>query len=346
MGADHAADAAQAEHPDWNGATTMQAFQRSPDAIAYLLLLLVGCLITAMLPLSKLAMAEGVTPLAYAFWQSLGGAVLLFLISVWRAPDRRPLYLRYALISGLTAVAIPNGLAFVLVGKVGSGLTATLYALPSLITYAMALGLRMEKASVARSVGLSLGVLGCASILWPREAGLAEGDNWWMAIGLGVPLSLAFGNIYRSRAWPAGAKSHQLAPAMLFAGALCLGLLIWLRGELNSLWLPTITIKLVVIQACLTAVGYLGFFELQRRTSPVFLSQIGFVITLGGLAWGVLLFGEKINAAVWAGIAILLLGVALANRPISVANHRGLQIIDKQARPQRQILSAGVKRIQ
>ncbi|MEE4251912.1 MAG: DMT family transporter [Alcanivoracaceae bacterium] len=326
----------------------MQTNQRSPNALAYLLLLTVGCLIAAMLPLSKMAMAAGATPLAYAFWQSLGGAMLLSLASVWRtSPVKpRPLHLRYALLSGLTAIAIPNGLAFVLVAKVGAGLTATLYALPSLLTYGLALSLRMEQVSLARSLGLSLAVLGCACILWPRDASFVDGHSAWMTIGLGVPLSLAIGNIYRSRAWPRGAKSYQLAPAMLFAGALFLGLLTGLRGELNTLWLPGAASKLVAVQACLTALGYVGFFELQRRTSPVFLSQIGFVITLAGLVWGVFLFGEEIDAGVWAGIAIILPGMVLANRADSVVSHRGFQVIDKQSRPKGQIVSTGVKRIQ
>lgn len=326
----------------------MKTNQRPPDAAAYLLLLAVGCLIAAMLPLSKMAMAAGMTPLAYAFWQSLGGAILLYLASAWRASpvQPHPLHLRYALVSGLTAIAVPNALAFVLVAKVGAGLTATLYALPSLLTYGLALGLRMEQVSLSRGLGLSLAVLGCACILWPREASFVDSNSLWMAIGLGVPLSLAIGNIYRSRAWPKGAKSHQLAPAMLFSGALFLGLLIGLRGELKTLWLPGEASKLVAVQSCLTALGYLGFFKLQRRTSPVFLSQIGYIITLAGLAWGVFMFGEKISTAVWAGIAIVLLGMALANRPGSVVGQRGLQVVDKQSGPKRQILSAGVKRIQ
>ncbi len=308
----------------------MKTQQDSPDKIAYVLLVGVGMLIALMLPLSKSAMGLGVSPLAYAFWQALGGGLLVFLWSAWQVPPwRQANHTRYAIISGLTAIAIPNSVAFMLVGKLGAGMTATYYALPALLTYGLALAAGMEQASRVRTLGLVLGMLGCLWILWPRNTGLPPGMTIWLAIGLAVPFSLAVGNIYRSLAWPRGASAHQLAYAMLFAAAVCLAGLLMLRGELGTLHLPEGTVRyLLCVQCALTALGYLGYFELQRRTSPVFISQLGYVITLAGLGIGVWILDEPVRLAVWAGVLIVLLGVFLANRreakpaPASISDNR------------------------
>ncbi|UDL05379.1 DMT family transporter [Marinobacter sp. CA1] len=284
-----------------------------PDPVAYLLLLMVGGMIALTLPLAKLAMTAGLSPLAYAFWQALGGGVLLGL---WngRSATRPPGTWRYWLVSGLTAIAIPNALAFIVVGHVGSGLTATLYALPSLATYALSLLLRLERLSALRTVGLLLGVAGCIRIMSPDTDGVGSDDLPWLLLGLLVPLSLAFGNVYRSVAWPQGASARQLAPGMLLGGALVLGVGLVVTGRVSALWLPSLEVGAILAgQAVLAALTYRAFFELQRRSSPVFLSQIGFVIAPAGLVLGMLFFDEQFGAAVWLGVGIVLLGVLLAN---------------------------------
>ena len=70
---------------------------------------------------------------------------------------------------------------------------------------------------------------------------------------------------------------------------------------------------IVAIQSVLTAISYRGFFHLQKRTSPTFLSQLGFVITPAGLLFGIVFFGESYGWAVWGGVVLLLIGVVLSN---------------------------------
>ncbi len=288
-----------------------------PDIKSVLLLLGVGVLIALMLPLSRAAMDVGMTPLAYAFWQALGGGVVL---AVWlgrRSPLRfNGVFARYFGISGLTAIAVPNALAFVVVANIGAGLTATLYALPSLATYAIAVALGMESLSRKRAIGLSFGVAGCVWILSPSPAGINPDSLPWLLLGLLVPLSLAIGNVYRTSHWPTGASPEQLAVGMLMGGALLILLVVLISGNASNLIVNRADLwAILVVQSVLTAIGYRGFFHLQRKTSPTFLSQLGFVITPAGLLFGIVFYGESYGWAVWGGVALLLIGVVLANRP-------------------------------
>lgn len=298
-----------------NNRTATGAHQ--PDIRSVLLLLGVGVVIALMLPLSRAAMDHGMTPLAYAFWQALGGGVLL---AVWlgrRSPLRlNGVFARYFGISGLTAIAVPNALAFLVVANIGAGLTATLYALPSLATYAIAVALGMEPLSRKRVIGLSFGVAGCVWILSPNPAGINPDTLPWLLLGLLVPLSLAIGNVYRTSHWPTGASPEQLAIGMLLGGALLIFLVVLISGNAGTLFIGRADLwAILVVQSILTAIGYRGFFHLQRQTSPTFLSQLGFVITPAGLLFGIVFYGESYGWAVWSGVALLLIGVVLANRP-------------------------------
>ena len=69
-----------------------------------------------------------------------------------------------------------------------------------------------------------------------------------------------------------------------------------------------------VAQIAASALSYTLFFRLQRRGGPVVLRQIGYVITLTGIAAGVLLFGERLTPLVWTALVLMVVGLALVNR--------------------------------
>ncbi len=240
-------------------------------------------------------------------------------LSGWDGAQRfNGVFARYFGLSGLTAIAVPNALAFVVVANIGAGMTATLYALPSLATYAIAVALGMESLSRKRAIGLGFGVAGCVWILSPNPAGINPDTLPWLLLGLLVPLSLAIGNVYRTSHWPNCASPEQLAIGMLLGGALLILLVVLLSGSADTLIVGRVDLGIIlVVQSILTAIGYRGFFHLQRQTSPTFLSQLGFVITPAGLLFGIVFYGESYGWAVWGGVALLLIGVVLANRPVN-----------------------------
>jgi drug/metabolite transporter (DMT)-like permease len=56
---------------------------------------------------------------------------------------------------------------------------------------------------------------------------------------------------------------------------------------------------------------FLMFFRLQQLGGPTYLSQIGYVAAVVGVATGVLFLGESYPVLVWAGAAIIAAGIAL-----------------------------------
>ncbi len=287
----------------------------TPSAAAFGLLLLNGSLIALMLPLARIVTDAGLSPIAYAFWQTLGAGIILALLS-WRHLRLRVNrnILSYCLISGATGVAFPNALAFFIVGKIGPGFTSTLYAFPPIFTLSFALLLRMEAPNMRRMMGIALACFGCFWIVWSQLGVITTATLHWYVLGLAVPVSLAMGNVYRSIAWPQGVAPVALAAGMMLGASAWLFLMIRMEG---SALLPGANtgdiVGLTSLQMLLTALTYLGFFELQKRSNPVFLSQMGCIAALVGLLIGMLYFDERYALGVWLGVLVILTGLWLTN---------------------------------
>ncbi|MDF0748665.1 DMT family transporter [Marinobacter sp. 71-i] len=286
-----------------------------PQTVVWGLLVANGFLIALMLALAKAATAQGVPAITYAFWQTLIAGTVLLLCSVKvRAIFERRLT-TYFLISGLTGIAIPNATAFYLVTKLGSGFTGIMYALPPIFTFLIATSMGLEKRNWAKLTGLTVAVLACTWIVLQRHSEMPQADIMWFALGLLIPAMLSIGNVYRSVAWPGETKPMTLAAGTLLASAASLGLFAQLTGT------PLISgdfghqfIGVIILQGLLTALTYFCAFELQKRSNPVFFSQLGAVAAVFGLIIGVVWFNEQYSLGIWLGALMVIIGLKMSNR--------------------------------
>ncbi len=280
-----------------------------------LLLIATGVALGFAPPFAKLAAGAGIPMIGFAFWQNLlGGLLLLLAIASGARPPLQPRHLRYYAISGLITLALPNVMVFLAVSQVGAGLPSIVYAFPAMLTYIFALTLRMEKLAWLRAGGIALGLAGILMILLPRSGPVDDAALPWMLLALIAPVSLAAGNIYRTRAWP-----QDAAPLALAAGTL-LGAALWLllggvafgavhlpMGSLDADWV----LAAAGLFACLSFIPY---FELQRVAGPVYLSQIGYVMAATSLGIGTFVFGERYGLITWLAVLVIVAGIALVNR--------------------------------
>ncbi|HYE00939.1 MAG TPA: DMT family transporter [Alphaproteobacteria bacterium] len=284
---------------------------RAPMA-PLLLLIATGALLGGNFALAKIAGAAGIPALGYAFWQSFGGGLVLLVLARFRLP-LAPRFLRYYAVTGLVSMALPNAVIVLTVPKLGTGLAALAYAFPPLLTYGLALGLRVERFQAVRAAGILMGLAGALMILGPR-GGLPDPGLWgWMLLALAAPVAIAAGNIYRSLDWPEGAAPQELAAGMLLASALWLTPAVWLAGSFHMPGGNPADWTLLV-QIANSALTFVLYFALQKRAGPVYFSQLGYVTTVTGLAAGWLAFGERYGPLVFAAVAVIFSGVFLVNR--------------------------------
>jgi drug/metabolite transporter (DMT)-like permease len=290
---------------------------------ALALLLAIGALLGLTGNLVKLAGNAGWQPMAYLLWSLIGGGLLLLLFAWLRGerPGLSPRLQRYYLGSGLLSIALPNGLLFSSISHVGAGFASMCLAFPPLITYLLALALRMEGLSRIRLLGICVGLLGSLLLALGK---LNSGDSpmLWVLAALCVPVFLALGNVYRSRYWPSGASPLSLAPGMLLGGAALL-VPMGLFGIEFSPRLDSVTaIILLIAQMLLFAAIYALFFVLQKLAGAVFLSQIGSVAAIVGAAIAIGLLGER------GSLTMLLAALCIVGGVLLVA-WRGAQQVQR-----------------
>lgn len=263
--------------------------------------------------LAKLAGDVGLTPLAYLTWSLMGAAAILGVFAALRGgrPKLNATTARYFLIAGLVSSALPNLIFFSAVGQVGVGFVSLAITLPPLLTYLGALTLRMERFNGLRAGGVAA-ALGGALVLSLGQIEAPDAPAFWVGVTLLGPVSLAVGNIYRTRAWPAGATAEALAPGML-AGAVVflVGAAMLLPGFSLTVPLDTpVAFGLIALQAVVFAAQFLLLFILQRTGGPVLLSLLGGVGAVIAVPVAILLLDEAVPRNLLPGALLIALGIA------------------------------------
>lgn len=281
-----------------------------------LLLLALGTMWGSTFSISKLAIAHGVPPLGYGVWQCLGAASLLFLVTLARG---EPLVLnraslRFGFLAGSMGITVPNLAFYFSIPHVPASAMAVVITVAPLFTLCGALGLGMERLSLLRTLGLLLGFSGTLVLLLPGAA-LPEGAQYgWLLLGLLTPLFYSINSLFAARARPPGQSPLSMAVLMLAGGAV---VQVPVAVALDSLFIPSgfdLPSLMIMTQVTVSAVAYIIYFTLMRQVGPVYVGQVGYVVTLTGLVWAMLVFGERASEGLLAAVALILGGVYLVNR--------------------------------
>ncbi len=281
--------------------------------IPLICLLAGGILIGVSTNLAKYANVIDLAPLAFLFWSITGAAIILFIIAFVRneLPPLNKRSFEYYLVAALVSVAGSNLIFFSAIPHVGAGFVALIIALPPLLTYLGALVLRIERFNILRATGVVAALLG-VGVLAARKFSTPDASVFWILLALCGPVLLAIGNLYRTLRWPDDASPSSLAPGMLIAAAILLGIVSMLPSfsvtvpltESKPLWL-------IAIQALIFAGQFLLLFLLQKTGGPVLLSLLGAVGAIVGVPVAIFLQGEAPPEGLLLGGSLIALGVAL-----------------------------------
>jgi drug/metabolite transporter (DMT)-like permease len=287
-------------------------------ALSLLMLLVLGTNWGLGFTLGKVGVTGGLHPLAYAFWQCLGGGLVLLAICAWRnlLPPVRFTHLRYYLICGATNVAMPNFVALTAAQHIPVGIIVLIISLAPLLTYAVALGFGLERFTPRRVGGLALGLAGALMILVPKSSLPSPDAAPWVMFALLTPLCYGISNVYLGWARPADVPSLSLGSAMQIAAGLVLLPLALLVGTMHVPLPPQTNAEIAnVSHIAVSGFGALIFFELMRMRGAVVASQVGYIVCLSGVFWGKLFFGEQHSFWVWMAMATIFTGLALVTWP-------------------------------
>lgn len=287
--------------------------------IPCLCLLAGGMLLGVTTNMAKYAGTVGLSPVAFLFWSISGAAIILLLVALWRneLPPLSSRSFEYYIVAALVSVAGSNLIFFSAIPQVGAGFVAMIIALPPLLTYLAALALRIENFQPLRALGVAAALLG-AGVLAANKFATPDVSVVWVLIALCGPVLLAIGNIYRTLRWPPNASPSGLAPGMLIAAAIQLGIVGMLpnftlavplaSGSIGGFF-ESLSVVLIVLQAVVFAGQFLLLFLLQKTGGPVLLSLLGGVGAVVGVPIAVFIQGEAPPEGLILGASLIAIGV-------------------------------------
>ncbi|WP_409522949.1 EamA/RhaT family transporter [Nitrincola sp. MINF-07-Sa-05] len=280
---------------------------------AFACLLLVGSFLALSLVVAKLADSAGAPRLSFLMVALLFTGVVLLGLAACMGKLAAINYrvVEYALVTG-ALLALPNALGFMAVRHVGAGFLSMSFAFPILLTWLMAVILRMEVARGLRLLGVLLGLSGGVLLATGKAMDL-EGTTGWVILVLAMPVALAAGNIFRTLRWPAGTSPIYLAALMMLGAVLSLlpFVLYFEPGRLPELVQSPEVIKLLLLEIFVFSVLYLFYFVLQKMAGPVYLSQIGIVAAVVGTLIAITALGEAAPSNLALAATLVLLGTVI-----------------------------------
>jgi drug/metabolite transporter (DMT)-like permease len=259
---------------------------------------------------------EDISPAAMTEVRVLVSGVLLAGYLAWRIGGRRAVReLRDAwkpcLVLGVINSAIP--MTLVAWGELHIDSSVAAIAQASVPIFVVLLGLRYlphEPLGPSRVAGLAVGITGVALV-----TGVHPDGGWWAVAGtLAVVLSsvsYASGGIYGQL------QVHDTAGPVLAAGSMlgaALALLPFAIAEPPT-QVPgaTALAGLVALILLPTVLGQLLLFRILRLHGSRRLSLVTYLMPAFAIVYGAVLLDEPVTAAALAGLALILLGVALAS---------------------------------
>ena len=289
----------------------------SPQHFALLLLIVGEVFFAATFPITRLAMDEGIPFFAYTFWSSFGAAIILLPVIVLRRklPNLSLNNIKFYTFSGIFGLAFPYTMLAIVAPKIPPSVLSLVITLAPVITYVIAITIKLDRLSIVRVLGIASGVGGVLCILLP-EASLPEGSSWiWMIIALSVPLSFAIMAILAALIKPTSSGSMDSAFALLVVATIIM-LPIMLVSD--QLWFFSGSMSTgdwaIILYMFINAIFYIILYEVVRLAGPVFFSSGNFIATLSGVFWSILIFQTMPSYWIWIALSLLSVGLFFVNR--------------------------------
>ena len=265
---------------------------------------------------AKLATADGTTPIGIAFWQSLLAGLLLLgyvylrgrrLAMTWPA-------IKLYIIVALLGTPIPSVCFYYAAARVPAGVLAITVTLVPILTYGLALLMRSEIFSATRLTGIMLGTVSIFLLVVPKNSLPESASLIWVLLACFSSLCYAIENIYLAKRGTDDIGAIRLACGTCLFSAIILAPV---GIATNNMFMLDVTNGLIttsiVTLAVINATAYSAFVACIAVAGPLFASQVGYVVTLAGVFWGIAIFGETHSIWVWASLVTMLLGLMLVS---------------------------------
>ncbi|WP_404433918.1 DMT family transporter [Microbacterium lacus] len=191
--------------------------------------------------------------------------------------------------------------------RLPSGLAATLMSTSAACMMLFAWALLRQRPTLAAAGGAGIGIIGVVLML---GGGAGAIDGWGVAASLGAMVASSIGFVLTVR-WGGDVPALPMTAWQLLGGSLVLvPIAVIFEGAPPALT-PAAAWGFTYVTLIATAVAYVAWFAGLRRLQPTTVGIVGLLNPVTGVVLGVALAGEAFGIAQGAGLALVLVGVAL-----------------------------------
>ena len=279
------------------------------------ILLAIGALYGLLTPLSRVASFSNAHPWALSFWMNLLGSATLIAISLSRGRLKPVARKDWPYLIALGAIgSLAEVLLFWATANLPASTVAMILAMDGFLVFAFASSTGIELADFKRFFGMFLGVAAVGIIIFSGQQ-VSGGGTWiWYLAALAVPAIYAFYYILTATRLPVYLDLHTSWGIVMAISAATTFPIVWLTGDFAAtsgfVGNPQFMFVILMMTVIVTVGGVLTVV-LTKSTGAVFASQCSYAITFFGIAWSVLLLRESISLWNWAGLALMVLGLAI-----------------------------------
>jgi drug/metabolite transporter (DMT)-like permease len=171
----------------------------------------------------------------------------------------------------------------------------------------------MERITPRRILGTVLGLSGVLLAMAPGAALPDPAMLPWALLAALTPVCYAASNLMGVWLAPRDTPPLALATGTLTAGTIALAVLAMLAGQVHAV--PAQGIPVSALQAAAMAAAFMLYFRSLGAHGGVVTSQTGYIITITGIAWGWVLFGERPGWLTIPAALLVFAGLALVTLP-------------------------------
>jgi len=248
--------------------------------------------------------------LRFALASLLMAALALALGSVWPRRPRQALHL--AVVGILLQTVYLGGCYAAMAAGLPAGITALVVGLQPLLTATVVGPLLGERVGPKHWLGLALGFLGVALVLWDKldVAGL---ESWGVVFALAGLVGITAATLYQKRF--GGAVDLITGTAIQYAAAALTTLpIVLFLGWGPIHWTGSFIFSLAWLTLALSIGAVTLLLWLIRRGAASKVASLFYLTPPAAAVGSYLLLGETLAAPALAGMALAAVGVALVNR--------------------------------
>jgi CheY-like chemotaxis protein/drug/metabolite transporter (DMT)-like permease len=278
-----------------------------------IMVIIAGCLFAAGPSFGRLGAEAGLSPLSFAISSNLVGIAVCLVIAFARSgpPKLKLSHLGFCLVWAVIYGCAYNLWLVHVAAYVEASTIALISSSRAFMVFALSALIALERPSARRLLGLVSGSAAVALVLLPMGAMNGGQTKPWLVAALGLPLLLTLHTLLM--AWrPKDLDEFSTTALMLAIATLLLGAAGTAGGEpILPARLDMPTLSIILAFGVATSIAIALALEIVARAGAVFASQMAYIQTLAGIAWGMILLDETLPPLAWGAVCLVIIGFVL-----------------------------------